>query len=265
MKDFTEPLATVQDEWNANSKEWVKQVRAGQDVYRNEFLEPAFMKFLGDIAGLEVLDGACGEGTSSRTLARAGARVTGIDLSQNMIISAQQLEAAQPLGISYIQGSASETPFEDASFDLVTVWMALNDISCQQSVLNECARVLRPGGKLAFCIRHPAFFTRRSGILRGTGANPSGVLIGDYFNKEPWTENWAFSGGADAAHGRKTFSNLRFPLSLADSINGVLEAGLMLRRIEEPVPEEEVCSRHPRLDFWRRHGALYLFVAAGKP
>ncbi len=265
MKDFTDSLASVENDWNANAEQWLHQVRAGQDVYRNEFLEPAFMRFIGNIAGLEVLDGACGEGTSSRILARAGARVTGVDLSKNMISGAEQMEASHPLGIAYIQGSAAEMPFEDASFDLVTSWMALSDISCQQSVLNEFARVLKPGGKLMFCVRHPAFFTRRTGVLRGTDSKPSGLLIADYFNKDPWKENWSFSGGGDAAQGRKTFSNLRFPFSLADCINGVIEAGLILKRIDEPMPEEEVCKRHPRLDFWRCHGALYLFVAAGKP
>ncbi len=265
MNNASKNLATVREDWDSNADQWVRQIRSGQDVYRNEFLEPAFTEFIGDISGVRVLDGACGEGTSSRILARAGARVSGIDLSHNMISSAKQLEADHPLGIAYFEGSATDMPFADGSFDLVTSWMAMHDISSPLEVLKEFSRVIRPGGRLAFCIRHPAFFTRRTGFLRGNGTSPSGLLIGDYFNKNPWTEHWAFAGGDDATQGRKTFSNLRFPISLSDCINGVIQAGMAIEKIAEPMPSEELCARHPRLDFWRHHAALYLFVSAIKP
>ncbi len=265
MADFNDVDSDVQKKWNDNSAQWAKQIRSGQDVYRHEFLEPIFMKFLGDISGLDVLDGGCGEGTSSRMLASAGARVCAIDLSQKMIENAKHFEFMHPLGISYYQGNAAEMPFVDSSFDLVTSWMALSDMSCYAAVIKDFARVLRPGGRLMFCVRHPSYFTRRMGVVRGSNTNPEGLLIGEYFNKEPWVENWSFSGGKDAADGRTTFSNLRFPFTLSDCINGVLEAGLELRQIKEPTPDAEFCVRNPRLEFWRRHAALYLFVSATKP
>ncbi len=263
--NFSDTDPEVQKKWNNNSDQWAMQIRSGQDVYRHEFLEPVFMKFLGDIASLDVLDGGCGEGTSSRMLARAGARVSAIDLSQKMIENAKQYESEHPLDISYYQGSAAEMEFADSSFDLVTSWMALSDMSCYAAAMKEFSRVLRPGGRLMFCIRHPSYFTKRMGIVRSSETNPAGLLIGEYFNKDPWVENWAFSGGNDAAEGRTTFSNLRFPFTLSDCINGVLESGLVLRHIKEPTPDAEACARNPRLDFWRRHAALYLFISATKP
>lgn len=263
--DFSKVNFEVQKKWNDNSDQWAKQIRAGQDVYRHEFLEPAFMEFLGDISGIEVLDGGCGEGTSSRMLARAGAHVSAIDLSHKMIENAKQLESTHPLGISYFQGSAAEMPFADSSFDLVTSWMALSDMSCYAAVIEDIARVLRPNGKMMFCIRHPSYFTRRMGVVRNSATGREGLLIGEYFNKEPWVENWSFSGGKDAAEGRTTFSNLRFPFTLTDCINGVLDAGLILRQIKEPVPDVTACAKNPLLAFWGRHAALYLFLSATKP
>ncbi len=254
----------VQEKWNANSDQWAMQIRSGQDVYRHEFLEPEFLKFLGNISSLKVLDGGCGEGTSSRALARAGARVSAVDLSEKMIENAKRFEESNPHGVSYFLGSAAKMPFEDATFDLVTSWMALSDMSGYAEVIKEFARVLRPGGRLMFCVRHPSYFTRRMGILRSSEKNPGGLLVGDYFHQGAWVENWAFSGGHDAAEGRKTFSNLRFPFTLSDCINGVLEAGLILRRIHEPIPSPELCARHPRFAFWGQHAALYLFVSAVK-
>jgi len=57
---------------------------------------------LGDLAGLSVLDLACGDGMGTRLLRRWGAtRVVGVDLSPQMIALAQQREEAEPLGIDY--------------------------------------------------------------------------------------------------------------------------------------------------------------------
>ena len=265
MKDFSETNSAVQERWNANSSEWARQIRSGQDVYRHEFLEPLFMEFLGNIAGLEVLDGGCGEGTSSRVLARAGAKVSAIDLSQEMVQNARQFEASTPLGIEFHQGSAAETPFPDAKFDLVTSWMALSDMSCYAEAIKEFARVLKPGGRLAFCIRHPSYFTRRMAVVRRAAGQPPYLLVGDYFDKEPWLEKWSFSGGQEESEGRKTFSNIRFPFTLGDCINGVADAGLVIKAVSEPTPSAQLCAKHPRLQFWSRHAALYLFLSAVKP
>lgn len=104
----------VRDRWDANATEWARQIRAGEDVYRERFLEPAFMRFVGPLEGLEVLDAGCGEGTSSRVLARAKARVSAMDLSPAMIASALSVEQAAPLGISYFQASVDSVPFPEA-------------------------------------------------------------------------------------------------------------------------------------------------------
>lgn len=256
--------AAVQSRWNRNSAAWTDQIRAGNDVYRHEFLEPAFMNFLGDISGAKVLDAGCGEGTSSRVLARAGAKVDAVDLTSNMIEQAKQMERVQPLGISYTQSSAAEMPFESNSFDLVTSWMAFSDMACYADAILECARVLKVGGRLAFCVRHPSYFTKRMAVVRVTQSQPPFLLIGDYFDKNPWLEEWSFSGGQEEAEGKKTFSNLRFPFTLSDCINGVTRSGLRLDVICEPMPDQSICAKHPRLAFWAQHAALYLFVSAVK-
>jgi SAM-dependent methyltransferase len=156
-------------------------------------------------------------------------------------------------------------PFADDSFDLVTSWMALSDMSSYPNVIKEFSRVVCPGGRLVFCVRHPSYFTRSMRILRNSEKNPAGLLVGEYFDNKPWVESWSFAGSQDAVKGRSVYKNLRFPFTLAHCINGVLESGLNLCRIEEPVPDTESCIRYPRLEFWSRHAALYLFVSAIKP
>lgn len=255
----------VKDRWDANSGEWARQIRTGEDVYRERFLEPAFMAFVGKVDGLEVLDGGCGEGTSSRVLARAKAKVSAVDLSSEMITNASSFESTQPLGIEYHQASVASMPFPDSRFDLVTSWMALSDISCYAAAMKEFARVLRPGGRLVFCIRHPCYFTSRMAVVRRSKTEAPFLLVGDYFREIPWLEKWSFAGGGQEASGQVSFSNIRFPYTLSDCINGVLEAGLSLRELSEPRPSEDLCRQLPRLWFWNKQAALYLFVAAVKP
>ena len=264
MEEKMDTDQLVRDRWDANSKEWARQIRTGEDVYREQFLEPAFMNFVGNVDGLQVLDGGCGEGTSSRVLARANATVSAVDLSPEMIANASTVERAEPLGIEYQLASVASMPFPNERFDLVTSWMALSDMSCYAAAMKEFARVLKPGGRLVFCIRHPCYFTSRMAVVRRTKTEAPVLLIGDYFRETPWLEKWSFSGGRHEAEGGTSFSNIRFPYTLSDTINGVLGAGLSLQSTLEPRPSEALCERLPRLRFWNQHAALYLFLSATK-
>lgn len=118
----------VAKRWDANADQWAADVRAGFDGYRDLFTWPAFEAFLGKVDGQDVIDFGCGEGSNTRRLARAGARMSGIDLSTRQIAHARAAEAADPLGIVYHIGSFAEpTPFPDAAFDRVVSTFALMD------------------------------------------------------------------------------------------------------------------------------------------
>src|SRR5215471_18616675 len=79
-----------------------------------------YLKLLGDVDGLSVLDLACGEGYDARLIRRAGAaRVVGVDLSGEMIALAKREEASRPLGIEYIHSAAQDLGTIGA-FDLVS-------------------------------------------------------------------------------------------------------------------------------------------------
>ena len=62
----------------------------------------ALLDLLGSVAGLRVLDVACGHGRITRELARRGAELVGIDISGNLISKAKETEQNEPLGIHYI-------------------------------------------------------------------------------------------------------------------------------------------------------------------
>jgi demethylmenaquinone methyltransferase / 2-methoxy-6-polyprenyl-1,4-benzoquinol methylase len=99
-----------------------------------------------------VLDVAAGTAGISLQLARRlGARVVGVDLTEQMLRQgASNVEAAGAGDrVALVNGRAEQLPFPDASFDALTFSYLLRYVSDPQATLSELARVVRPGGTIA--------------------------------------------------------------------------------------------------------------------
>jgi demethylmenaquinone methyltransferase / 2-methoxy-6-polyprenyl-1,4-benzoquinol methylase len=94
------------------------------------------------VAGARVLDLACGTGDLCRTLESAGYVAIGTDFSAGMLAAAR---TTAPL----VRADAVHLPFGDASLDGLTCGFALRNFVDLAPVLAECARVLRPRGRIA--------------------------------------------------------------------------------------------------------------------
>ncbi len=92
--------------------------------------------------GSRVLDVACGTGDLCRTLGAHDLEPTGVDFSAGMLRAAH---TDAPL----VRADALQLPFADATFDGITCGFALRNFAALAPVLNECGRVLRPGGRVA--------------------------------------------------------------------------------------------------------------------
>ena len=167
--------------WNTNADAWTKLARAGYDVYRDYLNTPAFFDLLPNVAGLAGLDIGCGEGHNSRLLAKRGAQVTAIDIAENFIANARQVEAHEPLDIAYRVASAVDLPFAEGTFDFATAFMSFMDIPETDRVLAEARRVLKPCGFLQFSISHPCFDTPHRRNLRDAHGLTYAIEVGDYF------------------------------------------------------------------------------------
>ncbi|HSX21809.1 MAG TPA: class I SAM-dependent methyltransferase, partial [Gaiellaceae bacterium] len=88
-------------------------------------------------AGDRVLDACCGTGDLAIEARRAGARVTGLDFSQAMLERARRKEPA----IEWLRGDMLALPFEDASFDAVTVGFGVRNVDDLDAGLRELRRV----------------------------------------------------------------------------------------------------------------------------
>lgn len=102
--------------------------------------------------GSSALDLCCG--TADWTIALADAvgstgEVIGLDFSKNMLkIGQEKVDKLQLNQVQLVHGNAMELPFEDNSFDYVTIGFGLRNVPDYMTVLKEMQRVVKPGGKV---------------------------------------------------------------------------------------------------------------------
>ena len=105
-----------------------------------------------------MLDVACGPGNFTRDFARAtgGGLVVGLDASPTMLaVAVRETEHAN---VAYVRGDACTLPFRDDTFDAACCFAALYLIQEPMRALDEIARVVAPGGRVALlssCNRGP--------------------------------------------------------------------------------------------------------------
>ena len=118
----------------------------------------AQIEALGEVRDRAVMELGCGAAQWSAALAGRGARMTAIDVSTTQLGLALRHLADKGVSARLVQGSAEELPFADHTFDLVMCDHGALSFADPRSAIPEVARVLRPGGRLAFSIHSPLLF-----------------------------------------------------------------------------------------------------------
>ena len=106
-------------------------------------------------AGEQWLDVGTGTGGVAVRAARAGAQVTGSDLSPVLIETAKRLAQEEGLEIDYEVGDAEQLPYADASYDVVSSSFGAMFAPDHAAVAGELARVTRPGGRIGLTTWDP--------------------------------------------------------------------------------------------------------------
>jgi demethylmenaquinone methyltransferase / 2-methoxy-6-polyprenyl-1,4-benzoquinol methylase len=144
----------------------------------------ATTRAVGPRAGERILDVAAGTGTSSASLARNGASVVAADFSEGMIEVGRRRQADNPY-VTFVQADATQLPFDDASFNAVTISFGLRNIVDPRKALAEFYRVTKPGGRVVICeFSHPPAALIRGGysmylrygmplLARAASSNPA--------------------------------------------------------------------------------------------
>jgi ubiquinone/menaquinone biosynthesis C-methylase UbiE len=247
--------------WEENAEAWTQLSRQGFDRSRDLINTPAFLRLLPEVSGLEGLDLGCGEGHNTRLLCRKGARMTGIDIASTFVRHALEEERESPLGIRYLEASASALPFAEASFDFTAAFMSLQDICDQPAAVAEAYRVTRPGGFFQFSITHPCFQTPKWGWIRDGSGRKVALTVGDYFRQGTCrVEEWTF--GAAPPELRRRYAQFKTPYfewTLSGWLNMLLGAGFSLEAFEEPTLDDETLRAHPE-EYDARIIAYFLIV-----
>ena len=228
--------------WDAAADDWVAHADASD--YQNFFLRPRMLELAGDVGGRRVLDLGCGEGAYSRALIRRGARVTGIDGSARLVEVARQRATAEGLDIDFRCVNASALDgIADGSFDLIVAAMVLMNVEDYAGAIREAHRVLAPGGALCMSITHPCFSAPVSDWVRGKGRQPRHFAVDRYFERIAWNDRIA-----------PTFRTptLRRHRPLEDYIGGALQAGFVLRELQEPRATDEDLKASERFEHMTR-------------
>lgn len=115
-------------------------------------LNPVRARFVGEraaLAGARVLDVGCGGGLLAEVLARAGAKVTAIDLAPGMIEVARLHAMEQKLDIDYrVVAAEAVAAAEPGSFDVVTCMEMLEHVPDPAGMVATLGKLVRPGGAL---------------------------------------------------------------------------------------------------------------------
>jgi len=134
------------------------------------------VRFAGVAADEDVLDVGTGTGVVAITAARAGARVTGLDLTPELLDQAREnARIAQMPHIVWTEGDAENLPYPDASFDLVVSQFGHMFAPRPEIAVTEMRRVLKPGGRIAFATWPPEHFVGRLFAFVGRNSPPPPV------------------------------------------------------------------------------------------
>jgi ubiquinone/menaquinone biosynthesis C-methylase UbiE len=132
----------------------------------------ALVKFAGVQAGQRVLDVACGTGVVAVTAARAGARVSALDLTPALLERARHNGQLAEVDVDWHEGDAENLPFSDATFDVVLSQFGHIFAPRPAVVTAEMLRVLKSGGTIAFSSWLPDQYTGRMFKLTGSYLPP---------------------------------------------------------------------------------------------
>jgi SAM-dependent methyltransferase len=209
------------------------------------------LALLPDVNGRRVLDLGCGTGQLAQHLAAEGAaHIIGVDISERMLELART-QWAHPR-VSYVRAAIEQAAFAPGGFDLVVSVLALHYVADYRSAISRIADWIVPGGVLVYSTEHPIFTARlpHDGWVRDE-AGTTRWALNDYTAEGARDETW-FVPGVRKVH--RTLPTL---------INGVIDAGLTIERVVEPVPSAEWLEGRPLLTDERRR-PMFLMMRARK-
>lgn len=256
MRDEEGHVAANREAWNEAADEYqatnAPQIReqafTGASGWGLWDIPESELRVLGDVVERDVLEFGCGGAQWSTALARRGARVVGFDLSDGQLKHARRLMEETGIRFPLVQASGEDLPFRDETFDLVFADHGAFSFADPQRTVPEAARVLRPGGLLAFSI--VSIIYDLAAPIEADHA--SDRLVHDYFGFRSLTDENGM---------------VNFNLPYGEWIRLFRRSGLVIEDLIEPRPEVDAISTYRDADdvAWSRRWPSESIWRARKP
>jgi len=153
-----------------------------QGWFYNEMLEmPSTLELLGNIKGKKILDFGCGTGIYAKLLTKKGAKVSGFDISPEMIKIAKLENPKLNLKV----GSGYKIPFKE-KFDVVLAALVIDYFQDWDVVFKQVRRVLKKDRFFIFSIGNPVAESAKKIFINGRKSR----ILGDYFTEKKIYNLW---------------------------------------------------------------------------
>ena len=220
---------TTVDPWEAHARWWQEGFTEGADPEYTEQILPLAARHL--VGATDVLDIGTGEGQVARLAASAavGARhVVGVDPSWAQLADARQRAG----GPTYARAAAGSLPFRSGAFDAVVACLVFEHIDDADAALAEVGRVLQSGGRFLFFLNHPLLQAPGSGWIDDHVLEEQYWRIGPYLVEDKAMEEVEKDVFLPFVH-----------RPLSRYVNAIADAGMFVRRMEEPAPPPGFLAR----------------------
>jgi SAM-dependent methyltransferase len=210
------------DLWETNAGWWQEGFTEGADAEYEEQILPMAAAYLDGFG--RVLDVGTGEGQIARLAVKGGATtVVGVDPTWAQLTLARERGG----GPAYARAGAAQLPFADGTFDAVVACLVFEHITDVDDALAEVGRVLLDGGRFLFFLNHPLLQTPGSGWIDDQVLDPPEQYwrIGSYLVEDESLEEVEKDVFIPFIH-----------RPLSRYVNAMIDAGLVIRRMEEPAP-----------------------------
>jgi ubiquinone/menaquinone biosynthesis C-methylase UbiE len=227
--------ASVPTSWDAVASWYDGWVGEAGSEHHREVAVPALMELLAPKPGERILDIGAGQGVLAPYIDRSGALYTGVDASRRLIRLARRRHGKEGC---FLVGDARNLPalseLHEGEFEGVTFLLSIQDMDPLDAVLRSAAWALKPGGRVALLLTHPAFRVPRQS---GWGWDEDRKL---HFRRvDSYLTPLAVP--MKSLPGRTKAATRSFHRPLGAYVNGLADAGLLVEQMDE-IPAHKIAA-----------------------
>jgi len=203
--------------WEGASKYYQEECKIPVDIhYGPGSPNENHLRLLGNLKGKKVLEIGCGGAQCGIAMAKQGAKVTGIDISEEQLKFAKALAEKNKVRIKLIQGSFQDLGKIGAnSHDIAFSAFAFHYSPDLGKLFRQTNRILKKNGLFVFSLDHPFSRTADSKTLK---------LKNSYFKTGKWVETF----------NDPTKKFIMYTHTISELYNSLVESGFLVEKIIEP-------------------------------